>query len=378
MMSGPGACKVLHVVATVGRGGVETWLCGLLTRFDPSAFQFDVCYYRQTDDELRSRFTDAGCRVFSVKLQDTLNGLVVFVRQLSQLMRNERYQAVHCHGMFFVGIPLYCAWRERIAVRVAHSHGSMDPPRRISQKLALEAARRVGAELATHRLGCSTEAAEALFGRGCLDRGASVLYCGVDVKALKLRGAAVSLEELGIPPGAMRIGCVANFTPAKNHGFLLKAFAAIVKRNETAHLILVGDGESRSAMETDANALGIGDRVYFLGRRDDVAALLPTFDVVVLPSLWEGLPLALIEAQAYGIPCVTSTVVTRETEVVPGLVRFIPLSAGPEYWAESILGVVREKSSALHRDTPALIENSSFDINTAVSRLASIYTGQTP
>jgi len=374
-MEGRARVKVLHVVATVGQGGVETWLYNLLAQFDQSKFQFDICFYRRTAGELRDRLVSTACTIFDILLEDDLIGLLRFVAELRQLIRRGNYEAVHCHGMSFIGVPLYCAWRERVPIRIAHSHGSSEPLRPVIQRSFLAFAKYAAQRLATHRIGCCTEAAEAVFGRGCVSKHASVLYCGVDLGD-SASTSPVPKESIGIPRFATTIGCVANLTAAKNHLFLLSVFGRILQHDAGAHLLLVGEGPNKAAIEKQAAALGIRDRVHLLGHREDVPALLSIFDVFVLPSFTEGLPISLLEAQANGIPCLTSTAVTREVEVVPGLVKFLGLNVDLDVWARTAIvmaGCDSRPSSQVSRDA---FERSSFNINCGVTQLTEIYLSQ--
>src|ERR1700730_2805341 len=365
--------RVLHVVATLGQGGVETWLCNLLPRFDKSKFQFDICFYRRTREELKERFLSAACRVIEIPLKDDIGVLERFVGDLRQLIRCGEYEAVHCHGMSFIGVALYCAWRERVPIRIAHSHGTSEPARPVTQRTFLALARYAAQRLATHTVGCCTEAAEALFGQGCLRKGASVLYCGVDLEK-GTPGVPPGLKEsLGIPLSATTIGCVANFTPAKNHSFLLAVFEGILRHDTEAHLVLVGDGQYKDEIEKKAAELGILERIHLLGCRNDVPALLSIFNVFILPSLTEGLPVSLLEAQAHSVACVTSTAVTREAEVIPGLVKFLPLTADLDLWARTAIAMARSDSKQSADGSRVAFQRSPYNIDCGVSRLTQIY-----
>lgn len=366
--------KVLHILATVDQGGVETWLCNILSRFDRSNFQFDICYYRKTGDELKGCLDSVASGVFAIPVEDNWRGLLHFIRCLRELIRRGKYDAIHCHGLSFIGVGLYCAWRENVPIRIAHSHASTEPARPVIHRMFLALAKHAARHIATHRIGCSTEAAEALFGQGCLSKGASVLYCGVDLAKAASLASPMSKESLGIPRSITTIGCVANFTPVKNHVFLLAVFARILQYDSGAHLILVGDGQNRLAMAKQAAMLGITDRVHMLGRRKDVPALLSTFDVFLLPSLTEGLPIALLEAQAHGVPCLTSTAVTREAAVQPELVKFLPLTTDLDIWARAAITMARPHSNRDSELSCRAFEASPYNIDRGVSSLTEIYS----
>jgi glycosyltransferase involved in cell wall biosynthesis len=166
---------------------------------------------------------------------------------------------------------------------------------------------------------------------------------------------------------------VGRFEPVKNHNFLLDAFKSIADLHPAALLLLVGDGPEKGNIQTRANELGIAKRVIFAGARDDVPEiLLQATDMFVFPSTTEGLPMAVVEAQAAGIPCLISDCLTREVELVPGLVRRIALSEGPLAWAEAALA---------HHATPRppqqscleTVEESDFNILRGAEKLSQLY-----
>src|SRR3982074_415502 len=144
--------KVLHVVATVDQGGTETWLCNLLPRFDRSKFQFDVCYYRRTSSELKENLVSAKCSVFDIPLENNLGGLLRFIAALRELIRRQKYDVVHCHGLSFMGVALYCAWQEKVRIRIAHSHGTSEPVRPIIRRTFLALAKHAARRFPTHRI----------------------------------------------------------------------------------------------------------------------------------------------------------------------------------------------------------------------------------
>jgi len=188
-------------------------------------------------------------------------------------------------------------------------------------------------------------------------------------------GAAVR-GELGIAPDAFVIGHVGRFFEPKNHSFLLEVTAEAAKREPRTVLLSVGDGPLRSQIEQKAISLGIRERVIFTGARADVFRLMQgAMDLFVFPSLFEGLGLALIEAQAAGLPCVISDVIPQDADVVPPLVRRMPLSAMPAAWVNAILA---DKSATLvpnQRECMQLLEQSTFNITASVAALEELYRG---
>ena len=175
-------------------------------------------------------------------------------------------------------------------------------------------------------------------------------------------------QELSISDELV-VGHVGRFNQPKNHPFLLEIFAALLKKEPNTVLLLVGGGEDMPKMQNKAQALGIAENVRFLGIHSDVADLMQAMDVFVFPSLYEGLPVTMVEAQASGLPCVISDKVPPECIITDGLVDVMPLSASPELWADKIL----EKRGFPRTDRRDEIAAHGFDITTEAVKLQKFY-----
>ena len=175
-------------------------------------------------------------------------------------------------------------------------------------------------------------------------------------------------QELGLSIEFI-VGHVGRFNQPKNHPFLLAIFAALLKKESNAILLLVGGGEDVPRMQAKARELGIADHVRFMGVRSDVADLMQAMDVFVFPSLYEGLPVTMVEAQTAGLPCLISDKVPPECILTEGLVDVMPLSARAEAWADAIL----EKRGTTRTDHSTEIAAHGFDINTEAVKLQEFY-----
>ncbi|MBR6632981.1 MAG: glycosyltransferase [Clostridia bacterium] len=193
-----------------------------------------------------------------------------------------------------------------------------------------------------------------------------VLHNAVDIAAFSpdAEKRLAYRKELNVDDDTVVIGHVGRFFEPKNHEFLVDAFSAFHKKCEKSHLVLVGDGDLRKRIEEKVKALSLEDNVSFLGNRLDISNLLSAFDVFLFPSLWEGLPLTLIEAQAAGLPCFVSDTVTKAIDC-SNLMTYLSLGMGAEKWAEHILSY--EKKSIEYN---GLFE---YDIHTVIERLMNAY-----
>jgi glycosyltransferase involved in cell wall biosynthesis len=288
-----------------------------------------------------------------------------FPARLLELLRRERYDVVHSHVLLFSGLIAAVARRAGTPVRVAHAHNSHDGRGNgAGRSLYRALMRRLIARHANLTLACSAAAASAF------DCQAQILPYGIDLQRFGARVSGLK-SRFGIPESARVFGAVGRLTAQKNYGFLLEAFAAALNRAAHIHLLIVGGGELRDDLDRRIAALGIGARVHTLGLRDDVPELMTGLcDAFVMPSLYEGLPVALLEAQAAGLPCLISDTISPEALVLPERVTPLPLET--QRWTDALAS-----PSPLPRlAAPSAVERlraAGFDAAQSWSRLTALY-----
>jgi glycosyltransferase involved in cell wall biosynthesis len=283
---------------------------------------------------------------------------------------------VHSHVHWFSGLTTTLARRRGVRLRIAHSHSNSSlresgagPIRAVYRTLM----RRGMCSSATHLLAASGSAACALYGADWSESPlARVVYCGVDFApfAADVDADRDSVrQEFGIGPREIVVGHVGNFHPPKNHAFLAAIAACTLGRQAGVRILCVGGGPLQERVREQFERAGV--RAIFTGPRTHVPRLLRAMDVFVFPSLYEGLPLAVVEAQAAGLPCVISTEVTREVEAVPGLIRWLPLAAGAGVWADAVLEAARRPPQAANG--LATMRRSPFSVETSFANMQAIY-----
>jgi len=222
---------------------------------------------------------------------------------------------------------------------------------------------------ADYFIGCSQLAGEWLFGERVVrsDR-YFMLNNGVDLKDfefdLKKRQAVRS--EFGIGEEIV-FGHVGRFHEAKNHKFLLELFGGINEQMQNTKLIIAGDGDLRSSIERKIQTLGLSDSVILAGNRSDVPELMMAFDCFLFPSLWEGLPVAVVEAQASGLPCFVSDTITKEVSISE-LVRYLPIDKGIDVWHDALCNHTFKR-----KDVSVSIKKAGFDVSTTANWLMCFY-----
>lgn len=367
--------RVLHVVGSMNPGGIETWLLNVLKFANDDRFAFDICTFGREPGIYAKEVKRLGGRMISCPRNESL---WLFPRRFRRILCDGQYDIVHSHVTLFSGAVLRWAYAEGVPVRIAHSHNSHDGQ---SSTLVRRSYRRAMSRwinrYATHGVAASGLAATALFGADWRsDTRLAILHCGIDLHPFQCPvDPGLIRQEVGIPADARVVGHVGRFDTQKNHHFLLEIARVVLGKNADIHFLLVGNGSLQHRVEDRCKELGLASRVHFAGIRGDVPRLMKgAMDVFVLPSLWEGLPLVLLEAQAAGLPCVVSSEITEEAELLPkGYVR-ISVSEDAKTWADKIIEVLAQ--GRFHgNETQDIITQTDFHIERSVSRLSSLYLG---
>ena len=368
--------RILHVVSSLERGGIEIWLIDILRRLKPPDYQMDFLVLQESQGALAPDASRLGSRVVTCPRHRNL--WKVWRCFADTLRRYGPYDVVHCHSHHFSGIVVRLASFCGVAVRIVHSHNDtrgVEASAGFPRRLYLSWMRHWIRRYATWRVGVSRESAEDLFGaRWQRDRRTCVIHCGLDLSKFTAdedRGQV--RRSVGLPADALVIGHVGRFYPRKNHSFLLDVAAELFALAPHAWLLSLGDGPLLPEMQARAKALGIAERIVFAGSRNDVPVLMRNaMDVFMLPSHHEGLSIALLEAQAAGLPCVVSDGLTTEGDAVASLIHRLSLDAGPAVWADVVLQAARapviDRNEALRT-----ILASDFNIEHSAARIAEIY-----
>lgn len=355
--------RVLQVVTTMNRGGLETMLMNYYRHVDRERVQFDFLEHRKEHSAYDDEIESLGGRIY--RLPRLVPWSKSYLSALNHFFdEHPEYKVVHVHQDCLSSVILKVAAQHNVPVRVAHSHSaSQDKNLKYLIKLCYK---RFIPKYATDLFACGRDAGDWMFGGAPFQ----IINNAIDVAAYTYDRAKRQKvrQQLGLE-NEFTIGHVGRFNQPKNHPFLLDIFATLLKEEPNAILLLVGGGEGMSKMQEKVQALGIAEHVRFLGVRSDVADLMQAMDIFVLPSLYEGLPVTMVEAQAAGLPCIISDKVPPECILTEGLVDIMTLSASPEAWAEKILA----KRAIPRTDRRAEIAAHGFDITTEAVKLQEFY-----
>ena len=332
--------RVLHVTSQLARNGTETFIMHLFKEAKKKGIIFDFLIFTTATGGYCEEAIKMGANIFRLPSRRTplkyYKSLDTFFKE-----RAKDYHAIHMSGNSMSSIaPLVFAKKYRIPIRIFHSHNSScigwhnHVLHRLNKHLIYY--------YATHFLACSKSALEWAFSNTLAAKEAQVINNGIDLhkyefNAEKRKDIRTRLHW----NGKLIVGNVGRFVPEKNHRFLIDIFSRLVKLFPDVHLVLIGEGPMMEIIRNQVNDLGLDREVSFLGVRTDVPDLLQGMDVFVMPSLFEGLPFVLIEAQASGIPIIASSSITDEVALTPTF-NFESIKSSPHIWAQKITKLYSE------------------------------------
>lgn len=297
-----------------------------------------------------------------------LDGTLTYWNGLRRLIKKNCYDAVHIHGnSHTVVLELSAAKAAGCSVRIVHSHTTTCMHVVVSRLLTLPFNL-----LYTHGLACGEAAGRWMFGK----RTFTVINNGVDTEQYSFNEATrnVIREKKGWNEYKV-IGHVGGFVETKNHGFIVDVFRELYNHDNTFRLLLIGDGMLRHNVEKKVKEEGLQNVVCMTGNINNVCDYLNVMDLVLMPSLFEGLPLTLVEQQANGLRCVVSDVITKEVDKT-GNLTFLPLSKGSRIWAEEIAKLpidTSEKRILRSRKAVETIKECGYSVREEARKLKEYY-----
>lgn len=356
--------KNILIISTVGLiyDGITSVIISYLQAMDLSGLKIYVAATIDSKPNLRKQIEELGCTVvdFSNRRTHTLKYAV----ELSMYIRRKKIDVIHVHGNSgTMAIEMIASYLGGCKRRIAHSHNT-----RCDQVKADKMLRPLFYRFFTKAIACGTEAGNWLFP----NRDFEVLKNGrnIDYFSFSQEKQSAFRKKLSID-GSIAIGHVGGFYPQKNHDFLVEIYREIRKMEPDAKLYMIGDGPLKSEIEQKASNIG----VVFTGTTDSISDYLNAMDGMLLPSLFEGVPLVVIEWQINGIPCLLSDKISKECALTEN-VEFLSLSELPENWAKKIINMAknnnRELSAKIAIDK---VMACGFDIIESAKRLKQIYTG---
>ena len=370
-------CQVLHGI--VG-GGSEQVVLNYCSRMRD--IHFDLLYQYEPNPQILERFNEAG--INCIQIPDKVHHPLKHLWTMFRIFRKGKYDVVHSHLDWFMNSYVcFLAMSAGIKKRIAHHHQAytaqepvkgpktrlVSPPNHLVKNFLCFLFRIPCKLFATHWLACGEAAAINGWGKSAVAKGkVTILPNAIDPERFKFSESARReiRAKYGIAEDDFVVGHVGRFYPQKNHEFLIDVFTELHRRKTNVKLFLLGDGPLQEHIKQKVESFGLASTIVFAGMQKDVAPFYSAMDVFAFPSLWEGLPLTLVEAQYTGLPCVVGENVTKET-IITNKVHVVPLS--------SIKPMCEELTSSNisdNREHPQ-INSRRFDIENCYKMLESLY-----
>ena len=384
-------CRVLQVFHNLGIGGAETWLMAILRWHKdarallPLDVEIDICLTSGRPEAFDSEAAALGARIYYMKY--SRYDIPSFTSAFRRLLAQRQYSAIHDHQDIAAGLHFLCGAGALPPIRIAHFHNPIETiakGRLVAGGMGLR--RLLLATTATYIAGTSRKvladygiSKQRMFGIPC-----GALYCGFDTRQyLQDRPTAHRrlCEEFGWPLDSkivLFVGRLESHFNQKNPKFALEVVLDCISRDTRIRALFVGAGNGgRRALQEEAMASGAGEKVRFTGQRSDVPLLMCGADLLLFPSLAEGLGMVAVEAQAAGLPVLASETTPRECVVVPSLVTFLSPRLPAIEWARAARGILATRQPS-HDSCTKAVEASPFAIANSYEALMRLYLPNHP
>ena len=331
--------NVLIASANLKVGGAQR-VAANIAKYAPSDYHFVYQVFNSDDGAYEKELVRLGHTI--VCTPSPQGSFFQYVKSTAVLIRKEHIDIIHSHNMYANGILVFIAWILGVRGRISHSHTSKDEAKKTTARSAYKALmRQMIRWFATDYCACGIDAGRELYGRKWFEKHGTLIKNGIDIA--KYRYNPENSEEIRSRyhlVGKFVIGHVGHYAAVKNQIYLLELLPAILKKQPNTVLIMFGEGDMKETLAERIRSLGLENSAILAGNTNEVHKVLSAFDIFVFPSLFEGTPLALIEAQANSLPCIASSNISADA-ILTDYVQQIPLE-DREAWIREILNASRD------------------------------------
>jgi len=360
--------KVLHVLDILSRGsGVTSVFMNYLRNIDTSKFIFDVVVHKNGDESLKKEIEYLGGTVYNLP-DITISGFPRYKIEFSQILKNNKYQILHGHISNAAFLYMTEAKKQHVPIRIIHSHNG-EAASTLFKRVRNSILERNIKKWCNYYFACSDKAADRLF-KDIASEEIVILPNAINTKDFEYNSNVRKQvrDSFGINQKTFCIGHIGRFDQQKNHQFLLEILAGIKEKEKDCLLLLIGTGDLEPQIKRYAVNLGLDKDILFLGQRSDCQRLYQAFDIFVLPSIFEGLPLVGVEAQTSGLPCLFSENISKQIEITDN-VWFLPIDDSL-VWAEKAISIFK---NYFRLDQSIVVSEKGFDIKNKSHELENIY-----
>ena len=355
--------KVLQVIGSMDRGGSQNLLMNIYSNIDREKYKFDFLVFKDKKYDFDDKLNELGGKLIVMESPKEI-GMFKFIKKFKQLCIDNKYDIVHAHTLFNCGPCVYAAFLAKVKTRISHSHSTkyLDEKISIKKKIYFFLSKLLINIFSTNYIACGEDAGKFLYYKS---KKVNVLNNGIDLKkfAFKKKNREKIRKQYSINNEDVLIGHVGRLMYIKNQTFLLDVLSKLDKKYK---LILVGGGEDERKLVKKVNELNLNNRVIFTRDVNNVSDYYSSFDIFCFPSLHEGIPFTVIEAQANGLKVLASKNISPECNL-SGAIEFLSIE-NIEIWKNKII-----TSDYSRNDYSSIIEKKGYSINSTVKILEDVY-----
>ncbi len=363
--------RVLHIVGTMDLGGAETLIMNIYRNIDRDKVQFDFLCHNRIEAKYTEEILSMGGRMYCVPGISHVGPFKYQKNLYNFFCEHPEYKTVHSHQHELSGMILAQAKKAAVPNRYSHAHIAFTH-RSFIENIQSAVFKSFFPRNITHAFACAIAAGKTLYS-GRLRKNFEFLPNGIDTeKFIFTEEKREQFRQQFDFKDKIVIGHIGRFMRQKNHKFLIEVFNEILKNNASAQLVLIGEGALKQEIETQVKAFGIEKNVHFLGARRDIPEFLSAIDLLLFPSLYEGLSVAMIEAQASGVPILTSDTVSSEVAITDR-VKQISLELPGEEWATNALDMIAKNAVVDRSIYSQKVKDAGFDAKEIARKLQNFY-----
>lgn len=328
--------RVLHNLGGIGLGGSQTFVMELYRQIDRSKIQFDFVIFNDSNDGYKNEISALGGRIFLCP-RYSLKNRRKFCAWWSEFFKNHpEYKIIHGHVYSCASVYLRIA-KQNGLITICHAHSTSNGSNPLTNLIKRLYENRIK-KFADYLFACSTDAGKFLYGEKALKRNNYYLIPNC-INVSKFNFSPEKRKQVrgrfGLGDDVFLVGHVGSFRVAKNHEFIVSVFKRLKEENKNAVLMLVGIGDRMSIIQEYCERNGLASSVIFAGNQHDVSSFYSAFDCFLFPSLWEGLPVSVVEAQASGLPCLISDRITKDVYLT-SFIKTMSLNEDVNAWADQL------------------------------------------
>lgn len=358
--------KVCHIVSGLKAGGVESMILNYCSLLNKNKYDFHILYQHDPSNKNVKEFEEIGIKLhrISSKVKHPFKNFF----ETYNYLKKEKIDVVHCHMTLMNFIPLIAAKKLKIKNRICHSHNSDVRKKNHIAKIIEKILKSLCIKYSTTLVACGNDAGRYMYG----NKNFIVLNNALNLSKYEFNSEnrRIIRKKYNITDDVILVGHIGRFTEQKNHKFIVEIISSIIEKNSNIKFMLLGDGELREQIEQLVFDKNIQDNVIFTGIVPNTNEYYSAFDLFILPSVWEGLPVVAIEAQASGLPCLFSNNIDKKCIIDKNKSCMLQLIV--DVWNSKILEIIKQKND--RKIDKVKFQKSGLDINEQVQVLDNLYS----